>query len=239
MHGSGPGGSAPTRARALARSARAGACGVAILGALAAPRVARADAAIDAATSKELTKPAERRSGFVFGWGVGVGVAGASGYPNDSSKIGVPSYYNGSDAMGGAGFTIFAEYSLSDWLSFGPFYSRANFRSGDWYTFGGGGGIRVDLFPLYYLSPRLRDLGVYGQFGIGTSTLEPTSGAHEGASGTESYLGGGAFYEFFLGKGAGGHWAAGPTLEFDSQITQSNQRYGVLAGGRVAFYTGR
>jgi hypothetical protein len=204
-----------------------------------APSLARADAAIDAATAKELTKPAERRSGFVLGWDVGLGIAGASGYPNDSAKIGVPSYYSGSNAMGGAGFTLFAEYSLSDWLSFGPFYGRANFRSGQWYTFGGGGGFRVDIFPLYYVVPLLRDLAVYGQFGIGTSTLELTSNAREGASGTESFIGGGLVYEFFLGKAMGGHWTAGPSLEFDSQITESNQRFSGLLGGRVAFYTGR
>jgi hypothetical protein len=211
----------------------------ALLLCVAVPRVASADAAIDAATSKELTKPAERRSGLIFGFGVGAGIAGASGYPNESAKIGVPSYYDGSDAMGGGGFTLFAMYSLSDWLSFGGFYSRANFRSGSWYTFGGGGGIRVDLFPLFYVSKTLRDLGVYGQFGIGTSTLTPTSGDRESASGTESYLGGGVFYEFFLGKAMGGHWTAGPTLEFDSEITQANQRFNVLGGGRIAFYTGR
>jgi hypothetical protein len=202
-------------------------------------RLALADAAVDTATSRELTRANERRRGLVLGWGVGVGVAGASGYPNDSAKIGVPAYYDGSDAMGGAGFTLFGLYSLSDWLSFGAFYSRANFRSGQWYTFGGGGGIRVDLFPLYYVAPWLRDLGVTGQFGIGTSTLSPTTGNPEPASGTESFLGGGVFYEFNLGKGLGGHWAAGPSLEFDTEVTQSNQRFGLLAGGRVAFYTGR
>jgi len=203
------------------------------------PRPARADAATDTATAKDLKRAQERRKGLVFGFDIGVGVAGASGYPNDSAKIGVPAYYDGSDAMGGGGFALFAMYSLSDWLSFGAFYSRANFRSGQWYTFGGGGGIKVDLFPLYYVAPWLRDLGVTGQFGIGTSTLSPTYGSQESAAGTESFLGGGVFYEFFLGKGLGGHWTAGPSLEFDSEITQSNQRFGALMGGRVAFYTGR
>jgi hypothetical protein len=200
---------------------------------------ARADAAIEAATAKELTKPAERRSGLVFGFGMGVGIAGASGYPNDSSKIGVPSYYDGSDPMGGGSGVLLAMYSLSDWLSFGAFYTRANFRSGQWYTYGGGGGIRVDLFPFYYLAPWARDLGVYGQFGIGTATLAPTTGSQEASNGTESLLGGGVFYEFFLGRAFHGHWAAGPTFEYDAEVTQSNQRYAGLIGGRVAFYTGK
>jgi hypothetical protein len=202
-------------------------------------RVARADAATDTATAKELTKPAERRSGLVLGFGVGLGIAGASGYPNDASKIGDPTYYDGSDAMGGWGGTLFAMYSLSDWLSFGAYYSRAQFRSGQWFTYGGGGGIRVDMFPLYHLVPGLRDLGVYGQFGIGTATLSPTSGDREASTGTESFLGGGVFYEFFLGKVGAGHFAAGPTFEYDVEVTQSNQRYGGLVGGRVAFYTGK
>ena len=206
---------------------------------LASAAVAHADAASDAATAADLTKPAERRSGWAIGFGIGLGVAGASGYPNASSDIGVARYYDGSDAMGGVSGALFVMRSLSDWLSFGVFYSRANFRSEQWNTFGGGGGFRVDLFPLYRLYPPLRDLGIYGQFGIGTSTLSPNYGTRESATGTESYLGGGAFYEFFLGKGLGGHFAAGPTLELDSQITQSNQRYYGLLGGRVVFYTGR
>ncbi len=233
---------APRDARSSRVSRRAVVAGSALFLcplAVAIPRVAHADAAIDTATSKDLKRAQERRKGLIFGFGVGVGVAGASGYPNKSAEIGVPADYSGSDAMGGGGFAVFAMYSLSDWLSFGAFYSRANFRSGDWYTFGGGGGIRVDFFPLYYMAPWLRDLGVTGQFGIGTSTLLPTSGIGEGPSGTESFLGGGFFYEFFLGKAMGGHWVAGPTAEFDTEITQSNQRYGALFGGRVAFYTGR
>ncbi len=238
MPGLAPRCAARTR-RPLVAAALSLAPALAALATVAVPRSARADAAIETATAKELTKPAERRSGLVFGWTVGVGVAGASGYPNDSAKIGVPMYYDGSDAMGGAGFSIFALYSLSDWLSFGAFYSRANFRSGDWYTSGGGGGIRVDFFPLYYVAPSLRDLAVYGQFGIGTSTLSPTSGTQEPASGTESLLGGGVFYELFLGKGWGGHFAAGPMAEFDAEVTQSNQRFGALFGGRLAFYTGK
>jgi hypothetical protein len=209
--------------------------GLALLPALLHTPPARADAAIDAATSKQLTRPQERRKGLIFGWNFGLGIAGASGYPNDSSKVGVPTYYDGSDAMGGAGGTLFAMYSLSDWVSFGVFYSRAQFRSGNWYTYGGGGGFRVDLYPLTYAVPTLRDLGVFGQFGIGTSTLSPTYGTQESASGTESFLGGGVFYEFLLGK----HWGIGPSVEIDSEVTQSNQRYGVLFGGRVAIYTGR
>ena len=203
------------------------------------PRTARGDAATEAATAPELTKPAERRSGLVFGFGMGVGVAGASGYPNDSSKIGDARYYDGSDAMGGWGGTVFVMAALSDWLNFGGFYSRATFRSGQWSSYGGGGGIKVDLFPFYRLYPALRDLGVYGQFGIGTATLAPTSGSRDPATGTESFLGGGVFYELFLGKGLGGHFAAGPTLEVDTQITQADERFSVLLGGRVAFYGGR
>jgi hypothetical protein len=223
-----------TRARrvraALALSAGAAAC---------LPASARADAATDSATAKELTHPAERRSGVVLGFGVGIGLAGASGYPNAATKIGDPAYYDGSDVMGGGGGAIFGMGALTDWLNFGFFYTRANFRSGQWNTYGGGGGIRVDFFPLYRLYPRLRDLGVYGQFGIGTDTLSPNYGNREASSGTQSLLGGGVFYEFFLGNGLGGHFAAGPTFEFDAESTQPNERVCALLGWRVALYTGR
>jgi hypothetical protein len=203
------------------------------------PSLAQADAATEAATAKELTKPAERRSGVVLGFGVGLGLAGASGYPNSASKIGVPAYYDGSDVMGGWGGGVFLQGALTDWLNFGFFYKRANFRSGQWSSYGGGGGVRVDLFPLYRLYPPLRDLGVSGQFGIGTATLSPISGDREASTGTESFIGAGVFYEFFLGRGLGGHFAAGPTFEYDAEITQSNERHGALFGGRVVLYTGR
>ena len=212
---------------------------IAAFATLSLPALARADAATDAATAKELTRPAERRSGLVVGFGFGVGLAGATGYPNQSSKIGDPTYYDGSDAMGGAGATLFVMGALSDWLNFGAFYTRANFRSGDWSTFGGGGGFRVELFPLYAWCPKLRDVGVFGQFGVGTSTLSPTSGNRLSASGTEMFLGGGVFYEFFLGKGLGGHFGGGPTLEYDVEVTEANERHAGLLGGRIAFYTGR
>ncbi len=200
---------------------------------------ARADAASDSATAKELTHPAERRSGVVLGFGMGLGLAGASGYPNAATKIGDPAYYDGSDVMGGGGGSIFGMGALTDWLNFGFFYARANFRSGQWSTYGGGGGVRVELFPLYRVYPRLRDLGVYGQFGIGTDTLTPTSGNREASSGTQSFLGAGVFYELFLGTGLGGHFAAGPMFEYDVETTQSNARQCALLGGRVALYTGR
>jgi len=228
------------RAVHVARARRLG--GALALGAAAAaslPGSARADAATDAATAKELTTTAERRSGMVFGFGVGVGAAAAWGYPNLGSKIGNPAYYDSSDPMGGVGGTLFIQGALKDWLSFGAFYARANFRSGQWNSYGGGGGIRVDLFPLYSVYPPLRDLGVYGQFGIGTATLSPNAPGGVVSNGTQSFLGGGAFYEFFLGKGLGGHFAAGPTVEFDAEVTTPNQRDALLFGARVAFYTGR
>ncbi len=221
------------------RFAGAFACSVACSVACLEPRDARADAATDAATAKELTKPSERRSGLVFGFSVGVGVAGASGYPNGYKQIGLPQYYDGSDAMGGGGGSIFVMGSLADWVSFGAFYSRANFRSGQWYTYGGGGGFRVELFPLYGVSPALRDLALYGQFGVGTSTLVPTSGSQAPANGTESFVGGGLFYEIALGKAGHGHFAAGPLFEVDAQLTQANQRVSAMAGGRIAFYTAK
>jgi hypothetical protein len=203
--------------------------------ALSAAAPAYADSATEKATSKQLVRAQDRRKGFIFGFTFGMGVAGASGYPNDSSKIGVQSYYDGSDVLGGAGGSLFAMYSLSDWLSFGVFYARAQFRSASWYSYGGGGGFRVDLYPLTYAVPALRDLAVFGKFGIGTTTLVPTSGSQELSTGTESYLGGGVFYELLVGK----HWGIGPTVEYDAEVTQSNQRSAALFGGRVAFYTGR
>lgn len=203
-----------------------------------APLPALADAATEGATAKDLAFTPERRAGVVLGFSFGLGLAGASGYPNAASKIGDPAYYDGSDVMAGGGGSLFFMGALNDWLDFGFFYGRANFRSGQWNTYGGGGGVRVEVFPLYRYYPRLRDLGAFGQFGIGTDTLSPVDGSREASSGTQSLLGVGVFYEFSLGKGLGGHFVAGPSFEYDVEATQTNSRECALLGGRVALYTG-
>src|SRR5271170_7138691 len=53
----------------------------------------------------DIDKPAKRRGGVVLGFELGVGLAGSSGYPNNSNQIGNPDYYAASGLMTGSGGT--------------------------------------------------------------------------------------------------------------------------------------
>jgi hypothetical protein len=190
-------------------------------------------------TAASLPAPHTLRNGLVFGLSFGAGIGRGSGYPNDSSKIGDPSYYSSSGWMGGTGESLFVLGALTDYLSFGFFYQGAVYRSADFRSGGGGGGLRIEAFPLVVVYPRLAGLGVLAEFGIGTAGLDsrkdPSSPA---AGGTQSFAGIGAFYEWPFGHLLGGHFAAGPAVEYDAIWTQPFDRSGLLASVRVAFYGG-
>src|SRR5580692_3318526 len=111
--------------------------------------------------SLDFDKPAQRRSGFVIGLTYGVGIASSSGYPNDQNLIGDPLYYSASGPLFGFGGSGFIMGALSDWLSFGFWFGTET--AGDMvpHSTGAGGGLRLELFPLYSLGGALRDLGAY------------------------------------------------------------------------------
>ena len=181
----------------------------------------------------------KKRAGVVIGLDLGVGLAGASGYPNDSNKIDDPNYYGASGMLTGTGGSIFFMGALADYLNFGFWFGRQSAQNGDWRSSGVGGGFRVEAFPLYTLLPKLSDLGVMAKFGIGSATLDAKRGEYPGADGVQSYLGAGVFYEWSLGRALGGHFALGPTLEFDAIYSRPIERHGLLAGGRFVWYGGK
>ncbi len=114
-----------------------------------------------------------------------------------------------------------------------------SYSSKNWVSHGGGGGLRVELFPLASIYPHLDGLGIFGKFGLGGATLEVTApGNYPSDSGTQSYLSAGAFYEWSLGRALGGHFSAGPSLEYDAIFSQALERHGALVGGRIVFYGG-
>jgi len=178
------------------------------------------------------------RSGLVIGIIAGFGVAGASGYPNSSSEIGDPDYYSSSDLLVGSGSALFIGGALADWINFGFWIGRENFRSHDWHSTGGGGGFRVEAFPLFSLYPTLKNLGLEAQFGIGGTSLQAQGGNYPEASGTESFIGIGAFYEIPLFHALGGHVVLGPMAEYDAIYSTSIARGAGILGLRFAFYGG-
>jgi hypothetical protein len=187
------------------------------------------DPSIDARTT---------RSGVVVGLLVGAGVAGSSGYPNNSNQVGDPAYYSSSSLLAGTGSALFIGGAFADYLNFGIWFGQQTFKSSDWRSTGGGGGFRLELFPLFSLVPSLKNLGVEGQFGIGGTKLQALGGNYPAAEGTQSFVGVGAFYEIPIFKALGGHGTIAPSLEYDNVFSTSVDRGSALAGVRLAFYGG-
>jgi hypothetical protein len=183
-------------------------------------------------------KPAERRAGVVLGLTFGVGLGSSSGYPNDSTLIGDPADYSASGLMAGSGGSAFVMGALSDYLNFGFWFGSTTLQNSKWHSTGEGGGFRVEMFPLFGLGRGFRDLGAFAEFGIGATGLDPKSTGVI-SKGLESFLGAGVFYEFWLFHGLGGHFALGPSLEYDAIVTESMERHGALLGARFLWYGGK
>jgi hypothetical protein len=212
-----------------------------MLGVLFAATTGAGAAAIPTGDQAALSLPAAHslRSGLVFGVSFGAGIGRGSGYPNDSSKIGDPSYYWSSGWMPGTGESVFVMGAFADYFSFGFFYQGAVYRNADLRSGGEGGGLRIEAFPLAIVYPRLANLGGLAEFGIGTAGLDSRKNVPApAAGGTQSFAGIGVFYEWPFAHLLGGHLAAGPILEYDAIWTQPFDRYGLLASVRVAFYGG-
>jgi hypothetical protein len=183
--------------------------------------------------------PAERRSGVVLGTAIGYGLAGASGYPNNGTLIGSPAYYSSSTLMSGVNTSVFLMGALTDYLNFGVTLGGGTAQSKTWRSTSFAAGFRVEVFPLYGIYPKLRDLGVFTQLGFGRATLiTKLPGNYPSASGSQSFVSAGAFYELSLVKLLGGHLAAGPSLEYDVINAASIERHGAVLSGRFVFYGG-
>jgi hypothetical protein len=189
-------------------------------------------------SANELEAPHRFRSGVVVGFTVGAGLVGASGYPNNLSQIGDPSYYSASGWMAGTGETLFVMGALTDYLSFGFWFAHATASNGDWHSGGDGGGLRVEAFPLAGWVPSLQGLGLLAQFGIGSGNLTSKRPGLPEANGTQSFAAAGTFYEWSFGHFLGGHFGAGPNLEFDEIWSLPFERHGLAASARLVFYGG-
>jgi hypothetical protein len=135
--------------------------------------------------------------------------------------------------------SLFLMGALTDYLNFGLWFGNARYASAHWRSTGLGGGFRIEAFPLISLFPKLGDLAVFTQLGIGSTTLHTKlPGNYPDADGAQSYLSIGAFYEWSLFKALGGHIAGGPSIEYDVITTPSIERHAAVAGLRVAYYGG-
>jgi hypothetical protein len=189
-------------------------------------------------SADELGAPHRLRSGAVVGFAVGAGVMGASGYPNDVTKIGDPAQYAASGFMLGTSETLFVMGALADYLNFGFWYAHAAASNRDFASRGDGGGLRVEIFPLIGYWPRFAGLGLLGQFGIGSGSLSLAKEHASVSEGTQSFIGAGAFYEWSFAHFLGGHLEVGPSLEYDAIFSLPFERHGLIASARLAFCGG-
>jgi hypothetical protein len=186
------------------------------------------------------TKPAKPlRDGVVLGASLGFGLASASGYPNDVRLNQNPDYYGSTPMLPGYSFSFMFLGALTPYLNVGVWGGGATFENSDWKSVGGGGGLRVEGFPLMafcscVMPPILANyLGVYGQVGAGSvSTRVKREGNYETVGGVQSFLAAGAFYEVKLGK----MFAIGPDLRYELIASRTSDRSSLILGARVAFY---
>jgi hypothetical protein len=209
---------------------------------LAAPAAAAAAVPTPTGETSEVTElsvPHEKRSGVAVGLTFGEGVVAASGYPNNALEIGQPAYHSATGPMAGLSTTLLVMGALADSLNVGLWFSHAVARGSDWQSEANAGGLRVEAFPFIRLAPHVEGLGFLAQFGVGGGHLTPSGATSSSSSGTQSFVGAGVFYEWRIVGALGGHFGAGPALEYDAIWSQPFERQGLLACARVVFYGGR
>ncbi len=194
---------------------------------------ARADVA-----NPDQTPKAQTRSGLVVGV-TGLFSSGtAAGYPNQASQIGDPAYYAAGGTMAGGGINGYVMGALADVFNFGLRIGYTVVQNNDWRSEGVGGGFRLEAFPLYSLVPKLKDLGFFAQFGIGSANLEAARGFYPGADGVQSYVSFGVLYDWTFLRMKHGHFTLAPSVEYDYVGARSIDRHTFNLGFRVAFYSG-
>lgn len=173
----------------------------------------------------------------MFGASLGVGALDVSGYPNSATHVDDPRFHESSGPTFGYGERFFLMGALADTFNFGIWFGGMAAQSSSLKLSAQGVGFRAEAFPLYAVSPRLRDLGFVAQFGIGTAKADRKDGSLS-VDGTQSFLGAGALYELSRDKIIGLNAVTALTLEYQFVTSQSIDSHGVILGGRIAFYGG-
>ncbi len=127
--------------------------------------------------------------------GLGFGIAGGQGYPNEVSKIDDPDYRTTADPAFGSMNSIWIGGALRDWFTFGLGLNGFGAKDGDLTTQGSAFILHVEAFPLYNLGGKLRDLAFYTDFGAGGLIIE--GGPEKAEGGFTSYLGAGSSFELW------------------------------------------
>lgn len=196
---------------------------------------ARTAHAADAPKAVPQAKAKPVRSGTVVALSLDGGFGRASGYPNDSKLINDKASYGRTHLLQGGGFTLSVGGALAEYLNVGFFLSTSAFSKKDsWAVVSGGGGMRIDAFPLTFTHNKwLNSWAFYGLAGLGAVNVKYEKPGTNVADldGTQSFLGLGSFYEIRIGG-----FGIGPELRFDAVVTRTASRLAVMQGLRFSIY---
>lgn len=176
-----------------------------------------------------------RRGGFTAGIAGGLSLGSAAGYPNDVQKIGFQRHYTETGVGLGGGGYVWLGGVLADWLTFGGAVGGHALSAADHSILAGGFMFHTEIFPLFSLGERWRDVGVIVDAGTGvaytTADADSDTDAIDGA--LPARIGGGVFYEGIrLWKVSMGPW-----LYADYTWSTSVRQPGFYLGWRTALYT--
>lgn len=178
-------------------------------------------------------KPAQRRSDFAAGFGGGLMLGDARGYPNQVEKLGNPADYASTGFGAGGGGSLWIGGALKDWFSVGIGTVGGSFSANNLKASGGAFVLHIETFPLFYQGGVWRDVGLFADFGAGGLTV--TRGSSTAADGgSMAMVGFGALWEAWHF----GHFASGPMLEYERLFSPSLTVDGALVGMRIVYYGG-
>jgi len=176
---------------------------------------------------------AVRRADVMIGFSGGLVLGGASGYPNEISKLDDPAYQAKTGFGVGPGGSLWIGGALTDWFSVGVGGMLLGVKGGSGDGSGGAFILRVEAFPLFYESEALHDLAFFAVFGAGGYTVHG-DGGQRGEGGFTSLVGLGSAYELFRF----GPMAFGPSAEYELSFSQSATANQVTLGVRLIYYGG-
>ncbi len=182
----------------------------------------------------EVSKPYERRGGFVLGTVLGAALGTASGNPKGQNYRFDPAYEAKLGFAWGYRCTPFLGGALTDWLTVGIGASFGSMWTGEHHDATVTSFVfHFEAFPLYAKGGPWRDLGAMVDFGAGVGTIHNTRTGEELAnSAVASTAGLGVFWEPWRIW----HVAAGPAVAYQRNWSQWYERDDVLVGLRGVFY---
>jgi hypothetical protein len=169
-----------------------------------------------------------------MGLSVGATYGFAEGYPNDLNYIGNPVYR--SHVVGlGRQFDLWLGGAFTDWFTFGVGIGTTKVSGKVLDANTSALLFRVHVFPLIEQGGIFRDLGLCAKFGTGSGAMARTGdGSHLLVTGSTSFAAFGAFWEAL--RTSGGHWVAGPYLDWQYQSSNSFSSSLMSIGMRGTFY---